>query len=192
MSSLQKFHRRTQSGSAAIAGIEWPAAAIGHGDEINGYWIGDVSTNKLIIAPYAMDTNKALPTTGGGQIPYGSSGTSRGATSNTNGLANTNTLYAFGSAAHPAAYYAKTTSQGGYNTWYLPARDELMVIASNRAAQPFKTMFPFSTDPARSYYQSSTEASATQAVLVQVIGNYYFSDGKNYNRSVIPVRRTTV
>lgn len=81
-----------------------------------------------------------------------------------------NTLYAVGSAAHPAAYYCKTLTTGGYNTWYLPAKDEINTLYSNKSATPFSSSDAFQT----SYYVSSTE---------QYVSNYYavviqrFNDG---------------
>ena len=75
-------------------------------------------------------------------------------------MVNTNTLYAFGSAAHPAAYYCKTLTLGGYNTWYLPSFDELTGCYANKGLHF-----------AGEYYWSSTEYDGTHAY------NIYMGNG---------------
>ena len=144
MSSLQKFHRRTMSLVSGPA--TWPPSAIGGGDVANGFWLGDGYFNALIVAPKSTEA----------RMGWGSPTTARGTINTTNGLANTNTLYAFGSAAHPAAYYAKTQTTGGYNTWYLPAKNELTTLYSNKSATPFATANSFVVIP----HWSSTEGPA--------------------------------
>jgi hypothetical protein len=120
---------------------------------------------------------------------WGSSGTVRGTTSTTNGVANTNTLYAFGSAAHPAAYYCKTLTTGGYNTWYLPAINEISNFMVNASLTPFATNDFFT--PYR-YIWSSTETSATNAWFSTNTGTLY-DVSKLYGASdARAVRRSTV
>jgi hypothetical protein len=155
-------------------------SSIGQGDSTNGYWLGTAGdgVSKLVVAPKSTEV----------QTAWGSYGTVRGTTSTTNGLANTNTLYSFGSAAHPAAYYTKTLTTGGYNTWYLPAKDELMTIYSNKAATPFATANSFvGLGP---YVWSSTENGAsyawTQYMTTGVVRGSY---GKTSNMAVRAVRR---
>ena len=184
MSSLQKFHRRTQS----LGPATWPATAIGGGDNIYGFWLGTAGdgTSKLIVAPNSTEARGI----------WGSNGTVRNTTSNTNGLANTNTLYAFGSAAHPTAYYCRTLVTGGYNTWYLPAKDELTTLHSNKSAVPFATGNSFDG----SYYWSSTEVSATGVWLQNLSNgaqgntNYGFNKASNLGGGyyIRATRRTTV
>jgi hypothetical protein len=148
MSSLQKFHRRTNKG-VGLASILFPT--VGSGSDTIGYRLGYTSgsTAYLVTAPKSTEVQRV----------WGSNGTVRGTVSTTDGLSNTNTLYAFGSAAHPAAYYAKTLATGGYNTWYLPAKDELMTMYSNKSATPFATANSFV--PGGQYYWSSTEFDST-------------------------------
>jgi hypothetical protein len=179
MSSLQKFHRRT----ASFGPITWPATAIGGGDETHGYWLGDISSNKIILAPKSTEV----------QLTWGSYGIKRGpslypANSLSAGLTNTNTLYAFGSAAHPAAYYAKTLTLGGYNTWYLPAQDEIQIIKPNRNANPFAT----STSAFGSnLYWGSTEWYSNVAIGIDTDGSYN-GFAKSQSLRVRAIRRTAI
>ena len=150
MSSLQKFHRRTNTIT-----IVSPFTTIGAGSNTIGYWLGDISSNKLIVAPKSTETS----------LIWGSYGTTRNTTNATNGLPNTNTLAGFGQAAHPAAYYCKNLTSGGYNTWYLPAKDELVTLSTNRAATPFATANGF----IGGYFHSSTEFSGSNIWTMSMI-----------------------
>jgi hypothetical protein len=176
MSSLQKFHRRTIS----LGPVTWPAPAIGGGDVTHGFWLGDISSNKLIVAPKSAELFS----------DWGSYGTVRGTVSTTNGLANTNTLAGFGQTAHPPAYAAKNLTTGGYNTWYLPAKNELNTMYSNKSATPFATANSFDG----SYHLSSTEHNAGNAweqdLSNGTLNNNYTNKVRSrYSR---PVRRSTI
>ena len=131
MSSLQKFHRRTlTSGGYVAVDTLAPTSNMGDGsgNATTGYYIGGFTGGiKLYIAPKSTEVKKT----------WGSQGTVRGTTFVNNGLANTNILATFGTAAHPAAYYCKNLTTGGYNTWYMPAKNEVMTIYSNKGKTPF-------------------------------------------------------
>ena len=181
MSSLQKFHRRTMS-LGPPPPPPFSFTAIGVGSDTVGYWLGDASSNKLVVAPKSTEVTNFL---------WGSYGTTRGTVSTTNGLANTNTLAGFGQAAHRPAYAAKNLTTGGYNTWYLPAKDELMTMYSNKSATPFATANSF----AGAYYWSSTEYSDTRAwgqYLFPGIGVFQNYLRKDSSLSFRAVRRTTI
>lgn len=166
MSSLQKFHRRTQtSGPAPFA-----FTTIGGGDATHGFWVATAGdgASKLIVAPLSTESNQ----------PWGSYNTTRNTISTTDGISNTNTLYAFGNnvaSGHPAAYYCKTLTTGGYNTWYLPAKDELNNCWTNNAVTPFKTSDGFTT----SFFWTSTESSASNA-WCQYMGVGYGGNGVQF------------
>ncbi len=181
MSSLQKFHRRTNRGVPPT----WPPMAIGEGDNLHGYWLGTAGdgSSKLIAAPKSAAYDRV-------NFSYacGSFGTTRGTKSLTDGLANTNTLASFGSSAHPIAYFCKVTSTGGYNTWYLPAIDELSTIVSNSSATPFSITNFLETGS----YWSSSESTPTEAWYILVLsgtrwGNYGEKSRTNFYAR--PVRR---
>ena len=123
-------------------------------------------------------------------LNWGSYNTVRNTVNTTNGLANTTTLYSFGSTAHPAAYMCKSLSTGGYNTWYMPATFEMITMFTNMGSSPFAT----STDIfiADGYF-TSTESSATRAGVQGMVGGYAATTGlKNNAYYVRAVRRTTV
>ena len=173
MSSLQKFHRRTLVAGGAE---KWPATAIGGGDITHGFWLGTAGdgTSKLIAAPKSTEVTRE----------WGSAGTFRGTANTYNGVANTTTLFGFGSTAHPAAYYCRALTTGGYNTWYLPAKDELNTLYSNKSAVPFATANSF----VDSLYWSSTEGNGSGA-WGQGFTNGY-QDGTSYKGGGYYVRAT--
>jgi hypothetical protein len=160
MSSLQKFHRRI----ASFGPVTWPPTTIGMGDDTHGYWIGPSGNGiaPMYVAPKSTETSLAA----------GSSGILRGAVSTTNGLANTNTLASYGQTAYPAAYWCKNLTTGGYNTWYLPAIDELITCYSNKSSLPFSSINGFIGD----WYWSSTENTAG-------VGAYQYKYGFARNMS---------
>jgi hypothetical protein len=175
MSSLQKFHRRTNMPAAVADGF----TTIGSGSDTIGYWLGDLATNRLVVAPKSTEAQKA----------WGSQGTVRNTISTTNGLANTNTLVSFGTSAHPAAGHCKYLSTGGYNTWYLPAKDELNTCYSNKSAVPFATANSF----VGGYYWSSTEYNGDTAWFQNMSSGFQYYYGKNYGGSYVrAVRRSTI
>jgi hypothetical protein len=177
MSSLQKFHRRTNGKvpTGKIIGSE--AAIVG-----SGFYLGFAGdgTSYMYVAPKSTEVQHA----------WGSSGTTRSTVSTTNGLANTNTLAGFGQPAHPAAYYAKNLTTGGYNTWYLPAKDEFMTLYSNKSATPFATANSF----VGSYYWSSTEYSGINAWGQNLSngGQTNFNYFKGFSYYVRAVRRSII
>jgi hypothetical protein len=157
-------------------------ATIGDGSSTTGYWLGTAGdgVSKLIVAPASTEVPRE----------WGSYGTVRGTTSTTDGVANTNTLFGFGSAAHPAAYYAKSLTTGGYNSWYLPAKDEVNTLYSNKSATPFATANSF----VGSNYWSSSEINNKnvwyQRLDAGSVGNYFDKGTSSYR--VRAVRRSTI
>ena len=174
MSSLQKFHRRTQSvGPTTAIGSELRSGA--------GFWLGTAGDgiSKMYVAPKSSEVQKA----------WGSQGTSRGTVSTTNGLANTNTLAGFGEAAHPAAYHCKNLTHGGYNTWYLPAVNELITCYSNKSATPFANADGFVVTSGPYPYWSSTEVGNYARAMYMENGAYYVRLKSNGGYNVRAVRR---
>ena len=134
----------------------------------------------MYVAPKSTEVKRA----------WGSYGTVRGTTSNTNGVANTTTLFGFGSAAHPAAYYCRALTTGGYNTWYLPAKDELNTLYSNKSAVPFATGDFFLGN----YHWSSTEYNGNQTWAQDMSSGVQgiYGGKSNGNYYVRATRRSTV
>jgi hypothetical protein len=191
MSSLQKFHRRTQSVGPVS---NWVLATDltdttaptyggdGSGSDTIGYWLGNVGGFKLRVAPKSTEVT----------VWWGSSGTVRGTTFVNNGWANTNKLYAFGAAqvgGHPAASACTSLSTGGYNTWYMPAKKELLTIYSSRTKTPFAT----SNSLGGSVLWSSTESNDNYPwCIYKPTSGQYDSFGKDSNGTVRAVRRSTI
>jgi hypothetical protein len=174
-----KGFTESETSAATVSVIKtWPATAIGVGNGTKGFWLGDISSNKLICAPKSTEV----------QLKWGSYGTTRSTVSTTDGLANTNTLAGFGQEAHPAAYYCKNLSTGGYNTWYLPANDELNTLYSNKSATPFATANSFVSG----FFWSSTEKDGTGAWPLQMASGSQTNTNKNNSNSVRAVRRTSI
>jgi hypothetical protein len=155
-------------------------ATIGDGSATTGYWLGTAGDgdSKLIVAPKSTEVVSV----------WGSFGTVRGTTSTTNGVANTNTLYSFGSAAHPAAYYCRALTTGGYNTWYLPAKNELMTLYSNKSATPFATADSF----VGGYYLSSTESDNNNEWAIIMSNGSQSPSFKSDGGRVRATRRSTI
>jgi hypothetical protein len=174
MSSLQKFHRRTNS--AVPPAPIFPT--LGSGNTTRGYWVATISGNKIISGSYNM----------GSTLWWGSQGTTRGGTNRDDGLANTNRLVSFGAGAHPAAEFCKNLTTGGYNTWYLPAYNEMASIISNQSS--FPGLVGYNGTP---FWTSTEYAFNTAYVLTMTSGGYSFYDyDKNQGKRALPIRRTTV
>jgi hypothetical protein len=154
-------------------------AGVGSGNDTTGYVLGSFSDGqKMYVAPKSTETS----------LPWGTHGTARGTSFVNNGLANTNTLAGFGQAAHPAAYAAKNLTTGGYNTWYLPAKNELNTLYSNKSATPFATANSF----VGSYYWSSTETTGYNAWIQKVSNGGQYNTNKNGSYYVRAVRRSAI
>ncbi|MFM8568604.1 MAG: hypothetical protein ACKOB6_03240 [Candidatus Kapaibacterium sp.] len=83
-----------------------------------------------------------------------------------NGLGNTNAIIAQNS--NSSAYSARTHNGGGFNDWYLPSVGELVELFANKYLVDLKlsTISGADTIDYANAYWSSTETSATEAILV--------------------------
>jgi hypothetical protein len=170
MSSLQKFHRRT---NAKV--VVSPFPTIGAGNNTIGYYIGTAGdgVSKMIIDTFSSND------------PWYGGYVNTGATDSNDGLTNTNILFSTGGS--PAANAAKGSTTGGYNTWYMPAINELITCYQNRNAGAFGTSnAKFGT----SKYWSSTQSGKYAAYVID-FGNYgtQTTGGKTNKQWVKPVRR---
>ena len=150
-----------------------------------GYYQGTFTDNSvdyaLIVAPNGTGNNN------GNYKTYGSSSTSSGATSLTNGPSNTATLAAAG-GDWPAADWAYALSLNGYSDWYLPAKNELTLLYQNRATLPSGQAWDTSFDT-----WSSTEINSTYAWMIYMSsGAWSSTDNKTKTRLVRAIRRVTV
>ena len=111
---------------------------------------------------------------------WGGRGNESGATSKTDGLANTQCLLNDG--GHPAAKACAEYQADGHGDFYLPAAAELYQGWLNVPEL-------FAKD---CYYWSSTQRSANDAFSMHFDDGYQLSDVKNYELRVRPVRRVFI
>lgn len=120
----------------------------------------------------------AAPEDYGAQGPlWGSHGAYRGATSETNGAANTAMLAAFGpnsATGHPQAHYCWSLTLNGYDDWYMPAKDELNELYNAKNVIGKYTKWT-------GWYYSSTEFGGTH-FSAQNFGNTWGSAPLGHQR----------
>jgi len=116
-------------------------------------YAGALSGTKLFVPP--ADNSSGVPWNNGT-----SNWTTTGATSLTDGAANTATLDGLSDAGspHQAAKLCANLSVHGHDDWYLPAKDELNVLYTNRAAIG-------GFDTSGSWYRASTESGSNYAAI---------------------------
>ncbi len=98
-----------------------------------------------------------------------------GATSNTDGATNTNTMINQNGATTGAAFICSNSSVGGLTNWYLPAINQLSCLYNNRV-----TIGEFTDN---GIYWSSTETDAAQAKVRRF--NEGFPTPLNSNKSAL-------
>lgn len=111
--------------------------------------------------------------------------TDTGYTSTVTGYANTQGLVALvdGGAPYQAAAYCAGLTAGGHSDWYLPAKDELNVMYTNRTAiGGFETVNLV-------WYWSSTEDDSSHGWIQLFSGVSQLSRLKYVNRYVRCIRR---
>ncbi len=174
----------TSAATATVADLPNDSVSIttsgdGSGNDSAGYYLAGYSDGKkMYVAPKSTEIAAQWAP---------SNGIVRGTTLVNNGLGNTNTLHAIGSYLHPAAYYCKNLTTGGYNTWYLPAKNELMMLISNQNKTPFGTNNKFNTG---FYVWSSSEVDPTNAWSVRWSTGLLYNGGNKTNTfNVRAVRR---
>lgn len=154
------------------------------------YAIGDTGPGGGIVFYVTADGKSGLeaaPVTwnGGSADPYAEWSDATGAVGTTDtalgtGLANSNAIIAQGGHTGSAALICRNYTGGGYNDWYLPSRDELLQMYAQRAYIGGL----YTTDA----YWSSTEANASDGILVQNTDGVAANMGKRTNEWVRPIR----
>ncbi|MFM1864016.1 MAG: hypothetical protein RLZ26_2538 [Pseudomonadota bacterium] len=107
-----------------------------------------------------------------------------GATSTNDGLANTNTLVALADAGAP--YIAANACRALGSEWYLPSRDELNVLYTNRAAIGG---FDLSGSWPPGWYWSSSESVSDSSRYQRFSDGAQTTSFKHYGMSIRCVRR---
>ena len=109
--------------------------------------------------------------------------TTTGTDSLNNGFNNTAAMVAAGISLHPAAQFCKGLSINGYTDWYLPAKDELNLIYTNRGSLDAFV---------QNYYWSSTQTSSDFSWGQYFNSGDQYKYGKASTRYVRGVRRVAV
>ena len=113
--------------------------------------------------------------------PYGTLGTVTGATSLTDGSSNTDIMIAIDPLTPTAATLARGYNGGGFNDWYLPAKNELIELNTNKVI----------LNIANGYYWSSTEISNNQAWDLNFSTELPIESSKTYGDGLYAVRQFT-
>jgi hypothetical protein len=156
-----------------------PATILGE-SYCGGFYTGVINVSGtcyfLVIAPNA---------TGCAQCQWKTTNTS---TSGTGSCVNgyTNTYGPLDNATHPAGNWTATRSIDGFSDWYLPSRDELNIMYTNRGSMPAGETF------AAVGYWSSNECSATYACLQNFSSGGVYFGNKTTSHRVRAVRRVPV
>lgn len=182
---------------AASGGGLTPPAIGAFWNEQGGYYAGSI-TYADARQFYLIVSDVAGETTG----VWGNSGTVTGAVNTDDGAANQATIEARGGAVPAPFATCRDYSAGGFDDWYLLAKDELAVVRTNLyPAKPgqhanFATGGPQAFKVDR-YYWTSTESESLYAWA-----RAFYSDGvaagsalnrlKTSSQGVRPVRRVAV
>lgn len=142
-----------------------------------GYYAGKISTtgngvatHYLIVCPKASGT---------GQYSYSTAGGSGDPTSVIDGPTNSSTM---NNASHPAAQFCEGLTINGYSDWYLPARNELMVIFYNlkpdTTASYGNSTNPYAVPPMGAF--STGNPSQTSVSIFQAGGSEALDSSPGY------------
>jgi len=99
------------------------------------------------------------------------------------GQSNTNKIIAGCYETGNAAHYVDNLVEGGYSDWYLPSKDELNVLYSNRVA-----LGGFSGGPSNEFYQSSSQADSIFVFTQNLVTGQVYTPGKNGPRLLRAIR----
>ena len=145
-----------------------------------GYYAGKISTtgngvatHYLIVAPKATgESNLAWKTT---------NTSTTGTSSLIDGPTNTNNM---NDASHPAAYFCKNLSIGGFTDWYMPAKNEMITLywylkagTENGDAGEGSNQYAVSPEPISTTYTTGnppqTIATAFQSGNSEALSGFY-------------------
>ena len=158
-----------------------------------GIFSGNFNDSYSLIATPGNCTDSATPTCDGGTDTVKkqwatNADTVSGATSDNDGQTNTEDIvdhYAgIGGNDSPAANFCDNMDYGGKTDWYLPSRNELALLYTNRLAVDGFDL------GAGEYYWSSTESDGGNARRNAFVTGTSTVNGKNANHYVRCVRRS--
>lgn len=142
-----------------------------------GYIAGEI--HGLIAAPY--DQSTGIQWYNGSYTTTGTISPGLGADLGT-GMANTNAIVAVQGGGAYAARICYDLVLGGYDDWYLPSRDELFILQTNKLV-----IGGFNTTSSGVYW-SSNEITASGAFAVSFNGGFSTNANKNMSMFVRAIR----
>ena len=145
-----------------------------------GYIAGEI--HGLIAA--VADQSSGIRWYNGGYVTTEATGTAIGT-----GAANTTAIISVqGTETSYAARLARAYTGGGYTDWFLPSKDELNKMYTNRATINTTAAANSGSDFAGGYYWSSTEYNLNNAERQDFGFGFQNTNGKNYTFNVRAVR----
>jgi prepilin-type N-terminal cleavage/methylation domain-containing protein len=150
--------------------------------------VGGVAVGTMCLdgTVYVTSTLRTTPSDAGIYV-WGPAGVITGATDLSDGRNNITILKALSSnlSVYPAAQACENSTANGKDDWYLPAKNELNTLFSNRVA-----IGNFDTSGASgSYYWSSTENTNNAAYLQYFLNSSQYGSWKYLNGTIRCVRR---
>jgi hypothetical protein len=185
------------SGSSSSSTIPTVPTIIG-AEYNGGFYIGDITDDgvkyRLILSPKSTELNFQYITTRPSSIGNRTNNTP----SRTNGPGNTAILSQSGLDGFLAAWYCSKLNINGYDDWYLPAVDELLVMSVNRRAliagpnvrewiSSFNGGGDYAPYSGAFYWSSTDEESITKALKVNC-RNFSTSAEAEIKETVLHVR----
>jgi hypothetical protein len=187
------FNASVASGITASDTARWNQEYIGDKESVSVYEAGTgISINSNVISASAPDPDQPVPLQYHGGLIYvnpflirsgewGINNLLAGATSETDGLANTEKIVAACGEGTYAAKVCYDLTDFGYNDWYLPSRYEIDAI--------YKQSYLLKYLNYSSHYWSSTESDKDNAWKVNFYNGAQTTDAKNRINTLVCVRR---
>lgn len=170
----------------AFAGGSFGPGELQIGDPYEGgFYAGQISTSANSVATHNLVVGPVASAVS--SLQWKTSATSTAGTSSViDGPANSN---AMNNASHPAAYFCKGLTIGGYTDWYMPARNELEVCYYNLKPKTVSNNTGSGLNanavPSHGNYTAGTPAQTSAANFVITTGaeafaqNFYWASTEN-------------
>lgn len=172
---------REPDGTLSQMSVSTPTYVIG--DFVQGgvvFWVSASGAHGKVVSIYNV-----------GPVPWSNiTGLAIGASAQSlsNGAGNTIAIVMQSGHTSSAARHCADLAYGGYDDWYLPSKDELDDVYTNRVAINTTATANGGEDIANAFYWSSTEDNVTSAWVQSFLNGNQISFGKGENIRVRAVR----